>query len=159
MKLTVDQKSYEVQAEAEKPLLWVLREDLGLTQAKFGCGAGLCGACTVYVGEKAVRACTFAWEKVGDQEVRTVAGLKDELAVALKDAWTDLDVAQCGYCQPGMIVGAHSLLSPQNAELPQALARLNHVCRCGTYVRIRAAIEQAYTQVKKGGGTAAENNP
>ncbi len=142
--LKVDQQNVSVDVDAAKPLLWVLREDLGMQQTKFGCGAGLCGACTVYVGDRTVRSCTFPISRVGTAEVRTVAGIKDPLSQALKEAWLKHDVAQCGYCQPALLVSAHQLLSKHigkpEAELEISFKEISNICRCGTYVRVRAAM-------------------
>lgn len=150
IQLNVDQKAYSVDVDAAKPLLWVLREDLGLHQAKFGCGAGLCGACTVYVGDKTVRACTYPVSRVGTAAVRTAVGLDDPLAAALKEAWAKHDVAQCGYCQPAMLVSAHQLLSKQDPTQEIAFKELSNICRCGTYVRVRAAMVEALQNSQAG---------
>ncbi len=146
----VDQRSYSVDVDPAKPLLWVLREDLGIQNAKFGCGRGACGACTLYVGATAVRACAFPVSAVGGRDVTTVAGLNDELGQALKEAWQELDVPQCGYCQPGFIMGAHSLLSKQKPGEAVDFEELNNICRCGTYARVRKAVSMAWTRVQAG---------
>lgn len=148
IQLKVDQQAYTVNVDAAKPLLWVLREDLGLHQAKFGCGAGLCGSCAVYVGDRVVRSCTFPVSRVGTAEVRTVAGLNDRLAQALKEAWVKHDVAQCGYCQPAMLVAAHQLLGKSESAQEIAFKELSNICRCGTYVRIKAAMVEALENVQ-----------
>ncbi len=148
--LTIDQGSYSVDVDPAKPLLWVLREDLGIQNAKFGCGRGACGACTLLVGTTSVRACVFPVSSVAGREVTTIAGLNDELGLALKEAWNEVDVPQCGYCQPGFIMGAHSLLSKQQPGEAPALEELTNVCRCGTYARVRKAINQAWTRVQAG---------
>ena len=149
--LQVDTAVHEVDVDPAKPLLWVLREDLGMMQAKFGCGVGLCGACSLYVGDKVVRACSFPISKVADAPIRTITGLTDELGVALKEAWVKHDVPQCGYCQPGMIIGAHQLLSsPAPADEDVSFKELTNICRCGTYARVREALLDVRSQLKGG---------
>jgi isoquinoline 1-oxidoreductase alpha subunit len=141
MRLDVNGLSRAVAVDGLKPLLWVLREDLGLNGTKYGCGLGLCGCCTVLVGGEAVRSCTTPVGSVGDREVVTIEGLDDPLGRALKDAWIDEHVAQCGYCQPGQIIAAYALLreDPRPSDR-QVDAAIPNLCRCGTYQRIRSAI-------------------
>jgi isoquinoline 1-oxidoreductase subunit alpha len=131
-----------VDAPPEMPLLWVLRDRLNLTGTKYGCGMGICGACTVHLDGEAVRACQVPIRQAAGRRVTTIEGLR---AAALKRAWLEKDVAQCGYCQPGQIMQAAWLLSktprPTDAEIDAAMA--DNVCRCGTYLRIRAAIHRA----------------
>ncbi len=143
---TLNQKTQVVDVDADKPLLWVLREDLGQTQAKFGCGAGLCGACSVYVGDALVRACAFPISGVGTKEVRTLSGVQDELAEALLQAWEKFDVAQCGYCQPGFVMAAHRLLQKTPIGQPLAYESISNLCRCATYERMRQAIGYVHSQ-------------
>jgi isoquinoline 1-oxidoreductase alpha subunit len=138
-------KPVEVQAAADTPLLWVLRGELGLTGTKYGCGTGLCGACTVLLGGEPVRACVTPLSAVGDAEVTTIEGLAGPEAQALTAAWIAVDVVQCGYCQPGQLMSASALLrkvpKPTDAQIDEAMS--GNLCRCGTYPRIREAIHQA----------------
>jgi isoquinoline 1-oxidoreductase alpha subunit len=138
-------KPVEVQAAADTPLLWVLRGELGLTGTKYGCGTGLCGACTVHLGGEPVRACVTPLSAVGDAEVTTIEGLAGPEAQALTAAWIAVDVVQCGYCQPGQLMSASALLrkvpKPTDAQIDEAMS--GNLCRCGTYPRIREAIHQA----------------
>jgi isoquinoline 1-oxidoreductase subunit alpha len=143
--LQINGQPVQVQAEADTPLLWLLRGELKLTGTKFGCGMALCGACTVHVGGQPVRGCVTPISAVGDQAVTTIEGLKGKEAAAVQAAWLRLDVVQCGYCQSGQIMAAVALLratpKPTDADIDSALA--GNLCRCGTYPRIRAAIHQA----------------
>lgn len=146
MKLLVNGTPHEVEVPGEAPLLWTLREHLGLTGTKYGCGIGLCGACTVHVDGIAVRSCQTAVEAVHNRDITTIEGLTNGAALhPLQQAWIDLDVVQCGYCQPGQLMTAAALLRanprPSDAELSDAMA--GNLCRCGTYERIRAAIQKA----------------
>jgi isoquinoline 1-oxidoreductase alpha subunit len=138
-------KPVEVHAEADTPLLWLLRGELKLTGTKFGCGTGLCGACTVHLNGAPVRACVVPLAAVGDGEVTTIEGLEGPQAAALMAAWADVDVVQCGYCQPGQLMSACALLKrtpqPTDAQIDEAMS--GNICRCCTYPRIRAAIHQA----------------
>ncbi len=139
-----EQKSYE--APAEMPLLWVLRDVLGLTGTKFGCGIAQCGACTVHVDGKPVRSCMLPVGAVRDRPITTIEGVGATAAGAkVQKAWLDLEVVQCGYCQSGQIMSAAALLAgtpnPDDSDIDAAMA--GNICRCGTYVRIRAAIKQA----------------
>jgi isoquinoline 1-oxidoreductase alpha subunit len=128
------------------PLLWVLRDVLGLTGTKFGCGIAQCGACTVHIDGKPVRSCMLPVSAVRDRAVTTIEGISASPAGAkIQKAWLDLEVVQCGYCQPGQIMSAAALLAttpnPDDSDIDAAMA--GNICRCGTYVRIRAAIKQA----------------
>jgi isoquinoline 1-oxidoreductase subunit alpha len=140
--LIVNGKRRDVDAPADMPLLWVLRDELGMTGTKFGCGAGICGACTVHVDGEAARACQVPVGMLGGHRVTTIEGLDN---AALKDAWLTEDVAQCGYCQPGQLMQAAALLAktpkPEDDEIDAAMN--DNLCRCGTYSRIRAAIRRA----------------
>lgn len=144
--LEVNGKRYQVDADPEKPLLWVLREDLGLPGTKFGCGAGLCGACTVHLGGAPVRSCLTPLAAVEGQPVTTIEGV-DVLDAGrrVSEAWRELDVPQCGYCQAGQIMSAVALLTenpqPDDAAIDAAMS--GNLCRCSTYVRIRAGIKSA----------------
>lgn len=139
--IVVNGKRRSVDADADTPLLWVLRDTLGLTGTKFGCGVGVCGACTVLEGDTARRACQLAVESASGRSFTTIEGLSHPC----QRAWLDEDVAQCGFCQPGMIVQAVALLrgtpKPTDAQIDAAMH--DHVCRCGTYPRIRKAIHRA----------------
>jgi len=146
MKLVVNGKSIEVAVPADTPLLWVLREEAGLTGTKFGCGKALCGACTVHVDGKPKRSCVTAVGDVGDQPITTIEGLSTAAALhPVQQAWIEENVPQCGYCQSGQIMSAIALLSeirrPSDADINAAMS--GNVCRCATYVRIRAAIHEA----------------
>ena len=143
--LRVNGQRREVDVSADTPLLWVLRDELQLTGTKYGCGIAQCGACTVHLGGRAVRSCMTPVSAVGDREVTTIEGVSGKVAAAVQEAWTRLDVVQCGYCQSGQVMSAIALLGekprPTDAEVDRALA--GNVCRCATYVRIRAAIHAA----------------
>lgn len=153
MRLTVNGRTHEVEADPEMPLLWVLRDLLGLTGTKYGCGVAACGACTVLVGGAAVRSCQLPLGAV-DGAVTTIEGLGTPGALSvLQQAWIDQQAAQCGYCQPGQILQAADLLSrdpdPDDAAIDAAMA--GNLCRCGTYPRIRAAIRQAAADLRDAG--------
>ncbi|MBX9815519.1 MAG: (2Fe-2S)-binding protein [Proteobacteria bacterium SG_bin5] len=146
VRLTVNGRAVQVDAPAEKPLLWVLREDLGLIGTKFGCGQGLCGACTVHLDGKAVRGCQTPLGSVGAAKVTTIEAVaQNAVGRRVTAAWIDADVPQCGYCQAGQIMSATALLArtpkPSDAEIDAAMA--GNLCRCATYNRIRAAIRAA----------------
>ena len=149
--LKINGKTVQVRAEPDTPLLWVLRGELHLTGTKFGCGVALCGACTVHVDGKPVRSCVTPVSSVGDAEIVTIEGIAGKEAEALRAAWTELDVVQCGYCQSGQLMTAFALLKktprPSDADIDAALS--GNICRCGTYPRMRAAIHAA---ADKGGG-------
>jgi len=143
--LRVNGRRLEVDVPSDTPLLWVLRDELQLTGSKFGCGVAQCGACTVHVDGAPVRSCVTPLSAVGDGEVTTIEGLKGKVAEAVQEAWTRLDVVQCGYCQSGQIMSAVALLAetprPSDADVDKAMT--GNICRCATYVRIRAAIHEA----------------
>ena len=142
---TLNGKPVQVDVPRKMPLLWVLRDTLGATGTKFGCGAGLCGACTVHVGGEATRSCLTDVGAVEGKAVTTIEGLGKGKLHVLQEAWLAEDVAQCGYCQPGQIMSAAALLAskphPTDAEIDDALS--GNLCRCGTYPRIRAAVRRA----------------
>jgi isoquinoline 1-oxidoreductase alpha subunit len=143
--ITINGKPQLVQAEADTPLLWLLRGELKLNGTKFGCGMALCGACTVHVDGQPTRGCVTPLSAVGDKPVTTIEGLAGKEADAVRAAWLNIDVAQCGYCQSGQIMAATALLvqkpQPTDADIDAALS--GNLCRCGTYPRIRAAIHRA----------------
>jgi isoquinoline 1-oxidoreductase alpha subunit len=145
-KFTLNGKAVSVNAEADTPLLWVIRDEVGLTGTKFGCGAGLCGACTVHVDGKALRSCQTAVSQVEGRKVTTIEAMAaTPVGKKVQAAWIALDVPQCGYCQSGQIMSAVALLSttpkPTDAQIDAAME--GNICRCGTYPRIRAAIHEA----------------
>lgn len=145
LSVSINGKAYEVTSEADTPLLWVLRDELGLTGTKFGCGAALCGACSVHLDGETVRSCQLTVGDAVGRDITTIEGINGPVADAVQKAWRDLDVVQCGYCQSGQIMSAVGLLSqlpkPSDEEITQAMD--GHVCRCATYHRIRAAIHSA----------------
>lgn len=151
MKLRVNGQDHEIDVEPDMPLLWVLRDELGITGVKYGCGIAQCGACTVHMGGTAVRSCQTAASDV-DGEIITIEGLgTPEKLHVVQAAWIEHQVAQCGYCQSGQIMQAASLLSenpdPTDQDIDDAMS--GNLCRCGTYPRIRAAIKTAAANLKK----------
>jgi isoquinoline 1-oxidoreductase alpha subunit len=146
MKLTLNEKVYDVDVDADMPLLWVLRDVLGLTGTKYGCGEAHCGSCTVHLNGEAVRSCVTPVPRVASSSVTTIEGMsKGETLHPLQQAWCDLGVPQCGFCQAGQIMSAAILLeknpSPTEEEVRRSLA--GNLCRCGAYQRICAAVQQA----------------
>ena len=144
--LTINGKRQEVDVPAETPLLWTLRDELGLTGTKFGCGMALCGACTVHLDGQPVRSCVTPVGAAAGKKVVTIEAVGTApVGKALQDAWVDVGVPQCGYCQAGQIMSAAALLArnarPTDAQIDEAMS--GNICRCGTYTRIRAAIKQA----------------
>jgi len=146
--LTINGKRQELDVEPDMPLLWVLRDELGMTGTKFGCGVSACGACTVHVNGEAMRTCALPVEAVADAEITTIEGLNGggpDLS-ALQQAWIEHQVPQCGYCQSGMLMAVSSLLAENsNPSDDQIDAAITNICRCGTYPRIRAAIRSLAT--------------
>jgi isoquinoline 1-oxidoreductase alpha subunit len=147
--LSVNGRNRRVDVDPDTPLLWVLRDSLGVLGPKFGCGIGQCGACTVHVDGTPVRSCSLPVEAVGKGKVTTIEGIGEtEVGARVQKAWADLDVAQCGYCQPGQIMSASALLAsnpkPSTEEIDAAMS--GNLCRCATYNRIRAAVRQASGQ-------------
>jgi len=145
VKLNVNGRSLEADVDPQTPLLWVLRDTLGLTGTKFGCGMALCGACTVHLNGQATRSCVTPVSAVGEQVVTTIEGLSSDRSHPVQQAWLEIDVPQCGYCQPGQIMSAAALLAqnakPNDEQIDAAMS--GNICRCGTYPRIRAAIHRA----------------
>jgi isoquinoline 1-oxidoreductase alpha subunit len=144
--VTINGRRYDVDLPADTPLLWALRDELGLTGTKFGCGMALCGACTVHLDGQAVRSCMTPLSAVANKKVTTIEGLEaDAVGKAVQTAWIEVSVPQCGYCQSGQIMSATALLKrtpkPTDADIDSAMA--GNICRCGTYPRIRTAIKQA----------------
>jgi isoquinoline 1-oxidoreductase alpha subunit len=154
-RLTVNGTTHEVDVEDDMPLLWVLRDELGITGVKYGCGIAICGACTVHVGGRAVRSCSLRVDDVkGD--ITTIEGLGTPQAMhAVQAAWVEHQVAQCGYCQPGQIMAAAALLESNNRPTGDALKKAidrvmsAHLCRCGTYTRIREAVLTAAAKLRE----------
>jgi isoquinoline 1-oxidoreductase alpha subunit len=147
-RLTVNGQVREVDAEADTPLLWVLREQLGLTGTKYGCGIAQCGACTVHIDGEAVRSCVRPLASVEPQQkITTIEGLSKDGSHPVQKAWAQLDVPQCGFCQPGMIMTVAALLKntprPTDAQIDE---EVTNICRCGTYNRVRAAIKAVAQQ-------------
>ena len=151
MKLTVNGKQHDIDVEDDMPLLWVLRDELGITGPKYGCGIAQCGACTVHMDGVAVRSCQVAAADV-DGEITTIEGLGTPASLhAVQEAWVEHQVAQCGYCQSGQIMQAADLLArnaaPNDGEIDDAMA--GNLCRCGTYPRIRSAIHSAAAKLSE----------
>jgi len=142
---TLNGKPVNVDDDPSTPLLWVLRDSLGLTGTKFGCGMALCGACTVHLDGKAIRSCVAPLARVAAKRVTTIEGLSANLSHPLQRAWIEVDVPQCGYCQSGQIMSAAVLLAqnarPTDKDIDEAMS--GNICRCGTYTRIRKAIHRA----------------
>ena len=148
--LQINGKAAAVNAEPDTPLLWLLRGELQLTGTKFGCGMALCGVCTVHIDGEPVRSCVTPISAVGARAVTTIEGLQGRAADAVRAAWLQLDVVQCGYCQSGQVMAAAALLAkntqPSDADIDRAMSGI--LCRCGTYPRIRAAIHAAATALQ-----------
>jgi isoquinoline 1-oxidoreductase subunit alpha len=151
IKLNVNGKVLEADVDPDTPLLWTLRDSLGILGPKYGCGVGACGACTVHIDGRPVRSCLTPAGSVGAAQVSTIESMENHpVGKKVQAAWMDLDVAQCGYCQPGQIMAATALLAakpkPTDADIDAAMT---NICRCATYTRIRAAIKQASGQPEK----------
>ena len=147
--LMINGQSTDVDADPQTPLLWVLRDHLGMTGTKFGCGIAQCGACTVHIDGAAVRSCQYPLEAAVGSEIRTIEGLSPDSSHPLQKYWVELNVPQCGYCQSGMLMAAAALLeeipSPTDEDIEQYV---NNICRCGTYTRVKAAIHRAAEDMK-----------
>ncbi|MDB5964516.1 MAG: (2Fe-2S)-binding protein [Polaromonas sp.] len=150
-KFNVNGRTVAVNAEPDTPLLWVIRDELGMTGTKFGCGAALCGACTVHLNGQPVRSCQTPLSAAAGKQVATVEGLSRNNTHPLQVAWIKHDVPQCGYCQSGQLMSAAALLStnrnPNDAQIDAAMS--GNICRCGTYPRIKAAIKDAASTMRK----------
>ena len=148
--ITVNGRAYRLDIEPETPLLWVLRDEIGLTGTKFGCGIAQCGACTVHVNGEAMRSCSVPVGTVDGAEITTIEGLSPDAAHAVQQAWLAEDVPQCGYCQSGQIMAAAAFLAtnpkPTDADID---AGITNICRCGTYERIRRAIHRAAASMRR----------
>jgi isoquinoline 1-oxidoreductase alpha subunit len=151
MKLNVNGEVREVEAPEDMPLLWALRDLLGITGVKFGCGMAQCGACTVHLDGRAVRSCVTPVSAVGGRKITTIEGLSSDNSHPVQQAWAEVDVVQCGYCQSGQIMSAVALLaenpSPSDEDIDVAMA--GNICRCGTYQRIREAVHRAAALSKR----------
>ncbi len=152
--IKINGQSKEVKGPSDMPLLWALREELGMTGTKFGCGISACGACTVHVNGEAVKSCVRPLNSLNGQEVKTIEGIGSDGALhPVQQAWLDENVSQCGYCQPGQIMAAVALLNkktnPSDTEIDEAMS--SNLCRCGTYPRIRKAVKRA-ASVMQGAG-------
>ncbi|MEJ2142316.1 MAG: (2Fe-2S)-binding protein [Gammaproteobacteria bacterium] len=151
-KLKINGKLVDINVDGSTPLLWVLREQMGLTGTKYSCGIGVCGACTVHVNGQAVRSCIVPVSSLNEsKEIVTIEGLSADSSHPLQQAWKELDVPQCGYCQPGMIMSAAALLKnnpdPSDADIN---ASITNICRCGTFTRVRKGIHLAVDISKRG---------
>ena len=144
MELTINGKTHRIEAEADTPLLWVLRDELGLTGTKFGCGMNLCGACTVHLDGNPVRTCTLPVSAAAGRAITTIEGISTAASRAVQQAWVAEEVPQCGYCQSGMIMAVTALLAsnpdPADSDIDNSIT---NICRCGTYNRIRRAVKRA----------------
>ena len=151
--LTINNKKHVFDGDPDTPLLWYLRDEIGLTGTRFGCGAALCGCCTVHVDGEAARSCSITMGDLGGKSITTIEGLGRGGLHALQRAWLDIDVPQCGYCQSGQLMQAAALLAvnadPSDEEIDEAMS--GNICRCGTYPRIRKAIKQAATELRASG--------
>jgi len=153
-RITVNVIDRSVDVDGDTPLLWVLRDILGMTGTKFGCGAALCGACTVHLDGTPIRSCVTPIDGIGTSKITTIEGIgTTAVGVRIQKAWLDSEVVQCGYCQSGQIMSASALLAsnprPTDADIDNAMS--GNICRCGTYVRIREAIKQAARSTGQGG--------
>ncbi len=147
--LNVNGQDHVLDLESDKPLLWVLRDDIGLTGTKYGCGIAQCGACTVHVDGQPMRSCSVPASALAGRKITTIEGLSSAVAKAVQASWVELDVVQCGYCQSGQIMSATALLQttpkPSDSDIDGAMS--GNICRCATYHRIRAAIHRAAAQL------------
>jgi isoquinoline 1-oxidoreductase alpha subunit len=148
--LNINNNAYQVDASADMPLLWAIRDMVGLTGTKFGCGMAQCGACTIHIDGKPVRSCSYPVGAAVGKKITTIEGMSDKITKAIQEAWIELQVPQCGYCQSGQIMSAAALLkakpNPTDADIDAAMQ--GNLCRCGTYQRIRSAIHKAADMIK-----------
>ena len=153
IQFTLNGQPQSVNVNPEMPLLWVLRDTLGMTGTKYGCGMALCGACTVHINGSAYRSCSTKISSVAGKNVTTIEGLSSDASHPVQVAWSEMDVPQCGYCQPGQIMAAAALLSknphPSDPEINQLMS--GNICRCGTYIDIRRAVHRAAEVASQGG--------
>lgn len=151
IKLTINKKKYDLDVDPQMPLLWVLRDVVGLTGTKYGCGMAQCGACTVHLNGDAIRSCLMPISAVAGKEITTIEGLSENNDHPLQQAWMEMDVPQCGYCQTGQIMTAAALLrknsNPSDQDIVNAMQ--GNICRCGTYLRIQKAVKKAAALQKK----------
>lgn len=151
-KLTINSKEYTIEAEPQTPLLWAIRDEVGLTGTKYGCGIAQCGACTVHLNGNPVRSCSLPISATVGQKITTIEGLSDDNSHPVQKAWLEVQAPQCGYCQSGQIMSASALLdknpSPSDEDIDQAMS--GNICRCGTYHRIRKAIHVASNEITNG---------
>jgi isoquinoline 1-oxidoreductase subunit alpha len=149
--LQINGRSFKTEADADTPLLWVLRDNLGLVGTKYGCGIAQCGACTVHLNGIAIKSCSLPISAVGSKSVTTIEGLSEKGDHPVQQAWNEVDVAQCGYCQAGQIMTAAALLGKKSKPTDQEIenAMNGNICRCGTYHRIREAVVLASTKMTK----------
>ncbi len=150
LKLQINNRSYEADVDGDTPLLWVLRDHLGLVGTKYGCGIAQCGACTVHVDGEAVRSCALPVSAVGKSKVTTIEGLSEKGDHPVQKAWEEVDVAQCGYCQAGQIMTAAAFLkkNPKPTDVQIVETMSGNLCRCGTYHRIKEAVKSAASKTK-----------
>ena len=155
-RLTINGVAYHFDGDPETPLLWYLRDEIGLTGTRFGCGAALCGCCTVHIDDAATRSCSITVGELEGRSVRTIEDLGTKNLHVLQQAWIELDVPQCGYCQSGQLMQAAALLAansdPSDDDIDEAMS--GNICRCGTYLRIKAAIKRATELQRIGSGHA-----
>lgn len=148
-KITVNGQQHQVDVDPSTPMLWVLRDHLDLVGTKFGCGVAACGACTIHLGDMAMRSCQLPISQVGNQPITTIEGLSENGNHPVQKAWLEIDVPQCGYCQAGQIMNASALLkanpNPSDEDIESAMN--GNICRCGTYVRIKQAIKKAAEEI------------
>jgi isoquinoline 1-oxidoreductase alpha subunit len=149
--LSINGKTVRVEAEADMPLLWAVRDLVGLTGTKYGCGMSLCGACTILADGEPIRSCVTPVSSIGKRQLTTIEGLNDKVGEAIKTAWQDISVPQCGYCQSGQILAAKALLTqkpkPSDQDIDTAMS--GNICRCGTYADIKRAIHKAADLVER----------
>lgn len=151
--LTINGQTYKLEADEDMPLLWALRDFLGLTGSKFGCGGGYCGACTVLVDGRPIRSCVTPVSQLKGRQIKTIEGLSSDLSHPVQQAWSEFNVPQCGYCQAGQMMSAAALIEtnaePDDDDIDAAMS--GNLCRCGTYTRIRKAVKRA-AAIKRGEG-------